>query len=112
MVVLVLLFAGVPVALGMAFVGMVGLILLTNMTAMINIVGTVPFNLVTNEIYIVLPLFLLMAEIVFRTGLSTDMYIAINRMMGRLPGGLAAASVGACAVLSAASASSTVCATL
>jgi C4-dicarboxylate transporter, DctM subunit len=103
---LLVLFAGIPTGLGMILVAIIGLSLTVGVGPMLQILGTVPYNTATNEAFIVLPLFLLMAEIAFNTGISQDMYFAIHRVMGHLPGGLAAASVAACAVFGAITTSS------
>jgi tripartite ATP-independent transporter DctM subunit len=53
-----------------------------------------------------LPLFLLMAHLCFSAGASRDFFNAASRMIGHRPGGLALASIGACAGFGAISGSS------
>jgi tripartite ATP-independent transporter DctM subunit len=54
----------------------------------------------------VLPLFLLMAQVIFAAGLSRDLYDVAAKWLGRFRGGVAIATVGGCAGFAAVSASS------
>jgi TRAP-type C4-dicarboxylate transport system permease large subunit len=45
----------------------------------------------------VVPLFVLMGDLGFRSGVSKELYDACYRWVGHLPGGLAMATIGACA---------------
>ena len=47
----------------------------------------------TNFALTAIPLYLLMGQLVFRTGFATDLYDCIYKWVGRMPGGLAIASV-------------------
>jgi hypothetical protein len=38
---------------------------------------------------VTIPLFVLMGQLVFHTGLATDLYDGIRKWVGRVPGGLA-----------------------
>jgi tripartite ATP-independent transporter DctM subunit len=51
----------------------------------------------TNFALTAIPLYLLMGQLVYRTGLATDLYDCIYKWLGRMPGGLAIASVVASA---------------
>ncbi|MDE0704161.1 MAG: TRAP transporter large permease [Rhodospirillaceae bacterium] len=59
-----------------------------------------------NDGLAVLPLFVLMGVFIHRAGLSDGLYAAGNMVFGRAPGGLAMATVGACAGFAAVSGSS------
>lgn len=59
-----------------------------------------------NDGLAVLPLFVLMGVFIHRAGLSDGLYAAGNLVFGRAPGGLAMATVGACAGFAAVSGSS------
>ena len=59
-----------------------------------------------NDGLAVLPLFVLLGVFIHRAGLSDGLYAAGNMVFGRAPGGLAMATVGACAGFAAVSGSS------
>jgi tripartite ATP-independent transporter DctM subunit len=54
----------------------------------------------------VIPLYMLMGEFAFLSELSLDAYRTINKWLGHLPGGLAMATLGACAAFAAVQGSS------
>jgi len=57
-------------------------------------------------VLVAVPLFLLMGEILLRTGLSEQLYRALNVWLRRWPGGLLHTNIASCAVFSAISGSS------
>ena len=57
-------------------------------------------------VLVAVPLFLLMGEILLRTGLSEQLYKALNVWLRRWPGGLLHTNIASCAVFSAISGSS------
>ena len=57
-------------------------------------------------VLVAVPLFLLMGEILLRSGLSEQLYRALNVWMRRWPGGLLHTNIAACAIFSAISGSS------
>ena len=71
-----------------------------------GIVTAIPFNFVGDWNLTAIPMFLLMGYIAFATKLTAGLFQAMRVVLSRLPGGLAIASVAACAFLSAASGSS------
>jgi tripartite ATP-independent transporter DctM subunit len=50
-----------------------------------------------------IPLFVLMGELVLRSGIAERMYIALNRWVAPLPGGLLHTNIAACAIFAACS---------
>jgi tripartite ATP-independent transporter DctM subunit len=105
-VILLLMACGLPIGFAMILVGFVGFAYLVNVTAALNIVGTVPFSVISNYDWLVLPLFLFVASIFFFAGLGRSLFRFAHNLFGRLPGGLAMATIGACAIFAAISASS------
>ena len=103
----VLLFSGMSIGLVMILVGFLGMAYLTNMTSGLSFLGTVPYVTIANYSFAVLPLFILMGELAFASGLSDELYFMVNRWIGHLPGGLAMATVGGCALFGAVCGSST-----
>jgi C4-dicarboxylate transporter, DctM subunit len=68
--------------------------------------SSVVWNNANSYILIAVPMFLLMGEIILRSGVSTYFYRGVVVLMGRLPGGLLHANIASCAVFSAVSGSS------
>lgn len=97
-VLMLLLLGRVPIGLAMALIGLLGLLALLRRPVMaFNSIGSVPFRHTADFIFVAMPMFMLMGELTFYSGLSKDLFDCANKWMGRLPGGLAIASVGGCA---------------
>jgi tripartite ATP-independent transporter DctM subunit len=71
-----------------------------------NFAGQVVWGPSKNYVFVAVPLFLLMGEILLRAGLSDRLYRALNVWLNRLPGGLLHTNIVSCAVFSAISGSS------
>ncbi|MBN1847607.1 MAG: TRAP transporter large permease [Deltaproteobacteria bacterium] len=95
-----------PLGIAMFLIGAIGLWYLISPAAAMVKVGLIPFEIMANWDLAVLPLFLLMAQIIFVSGLSDDLYDVAAKWLGRLRGGIAIATIGGCAVFAAVSASS------
>lgn len=59
-----------------------------------------------NFLLIAIPLFILLGEILVRSGVARTTYAAVQPLLSRLPGGLIHANIGTCALFSATSGSS------
>src|SRR3990172_5005924 len=103
---LLLLTLGVPVYASIGAVGFVGYWVLEGQAKGLSIVGLVSYSRVAVYAFSVVPLFIFMGNVLFASGLGQDVYAATRRWMGRLPGGLAQATVGASALFGAACGSS------
>lgn len=97
---LVLLLARLPIAFALAAAGMVGLISARPWRAVEFLLSTFAYSTTANFAYIVLPLFLFMGQMAFSAGLSRQAFDAGQKWLGRVPGGLAAATVFGCAAFS------------
>jgi len=93
----ILLGLGLQIGVAMLVVGFVGFAVVTNLEAAFGLLSTVPYATAENYSLCVIPLFVLMGQFAFHSGLSKDLYETSYKWMGRLPGGLAVATVGACA---------------
>lgn len=98
---IVLLIMGVPCATSMAVVGFVGLLALSSPAAAITKMATVTFDNINSYDYMVVPMFVFMACIMEATGIGKDLFDFFKCLIGRLPGGIAMATILACAVFSA-----------
>ena len=68
--------------------------------------GQVLWSPSSSFVLVAVPLFLLMGEILLRSGLSEQLYKALNVWLRRMPGGLLHTNIASCAVFSAISGSS------
>lgn len=98
---LVLLFLGMNIGLAMLLVGFVGYMYMVNYKAALGVLRTQPVDTAAKYSYIVIPLFILMGNFAYHAGLSGNLYDAASKWLSRLPGGLACATVAACAVFGA-----------
>ena len=109
-VLFVLMFAGLPIGFAMLLVGSVGFVYIVRLSGALHILASVPYGLISNYDYCVLPLFLLMGTIILNAGFGRSLFRLAHVMTGRMPGGLAVATIFACAVFAAVSSSSIACA--
>jgi len=104
---LFLLFAsGMPIGFVMALVGLLGYIYLGSLDAGLYILGYSFYSNGTNYTLSVIPLFMLMGQFAAHSGLSRDIYHTVEKWIGHRLGGLAMATIGACAGFAAISGSS------
>jgi C4-dicarboxylate transporter, DctM subunit len=104
---IVLLFMSIPVAFAMAGAGMVGIwLIMPNLSNLMGILGTTPFSTVAQYAITTIPLFILMAFFSSSGGLAEDLFEAVANWLSGIRGGLAIATVFACAVFGAMSGAS------
>lgn len=103
---MVLLIMGMPIAFALLTSGMVGVYLTRGPAGFSYVISTFPYSYISNFAYVVVPLFLLMSYMAFATGLTSRAFEAANKITHGMRGGLAAASVFACAIFSTVSGSS------
>ena len=96
---------GLPIAVSMAAVGIVGGILAYG-PAFMNSIAPVVWGVHNENLLTSIPLFVLMGELLLRSGIADRMYGAIAAWLGRLPGGLLHTNVGCSALFAATSGSS------
>jgi C4-dicarboxylate transporter, DctM subunit len=96
-VMLVLMFLGMPIGFSLIFVGTVGFAIVRGVgPALVNL-WMIPPRLVGNYDMAVLPLFLLMGALVASAGISRDLFRSAYSWVGHRRGGLAMATILACA---------------
>ncbi|WP_306030835.1 TRAP transporter large permease [Stappia sp. MMSF_3263] len=100
-ILVVVMFAGVPIAVAMAAVGGLGLTMILGFTPAMAIVGQTTFDTGLSYSLSVVPLFVLMGNLVTRAGLSDELYAACHAWLGHRRGGLAMATAVACGGFSA-----------
>lgn len=103
-----LLGIGVPIAYAMIIVGMFSLIATQGWSSADYLLGNFPYTSTSEFALIIIPLFLFMGEMAYRSGLSERAFRVARTWVGHLPGGLPIAAVAACASFSAVCGSSIV----
>ena len=109
---LLLMFAGIPIAVSMGLAGVIGYIIIDGTQNTLSMLGVLAYPTIASYTLSVLPAFLLMGEFADVSGLMEDSYKAANTWLGNLPGGLAMASILGAALFSAVSGSSMACAAI
>jgi C4-dicarboxylate transporter, DctM subunit len=102
----ILLFSGMPIGLVMGLAGFVAMVFVLAWGPGVSFLGTVPYRTFSSYDFSVAALFILMGSLCFYAGLSHSLYRTVHNWLGHLPGGLAMATVGACAGFAAISGSS------
>jgi len=93
----VLMFLGMNIGLAMGLVAFLGLAALTSLDAALMRLGSASLGITLSYTMAVLPLFMLMGEFAFVSGLTGDAYYTAHKLFGRLPGGLGMATIAGCA---------------
>ena len=91
---------GVTIGGAMGLVGIIGLTLLSGMQVW-NSLADIVFNTLTNFTLVSVPLFVLMGEIILKTGLSKKFYEGLSALLSPVPGTLAHSNIFGCAIFSA-----------
>ena len=92
-----LIFSRMPVGFLMAIIGFLGFGYLVSFDASLNLIARDIFSVFGSYNLTVIPLFVLMGQISFHAGISARLFDTANKFIGHLPGGLAIATIGACA---------------
>lgn len=94
---LALIAAGLPIGMTLLATGAAGLWAVAGFA---TAEAQVYLNLIdrgTSFVLTAIPLYLLMGQLLLRTGIAADLYDTVYKWFGHLPGGLAIASINACA---------------
>ena len=105
-VVIALIFYGVPIGFALAAVGFVGNGIMIGWPQTVVQTQLVAWEIGTNFLFVAAPLFLFMGQLVYHTGIATDLFDTVHKWFGRLPGGLAVTSTVASAGFGAVTGSS------
>ncbi len=97
--------AGVWVGFALFIVGFIGMTLFATLPAGSNMASSV-WATVEKWEYVALPLFILMGEILYRSGISEKLFKALVPWLYRLPGGLLLMNIVSCTLFAAVSGSS------
>lgn len=98
---LYLLFTGMNIGLSFLFVGFVGFVLLNGMNSALGLMRSSVYTTASSYSFSVVPLFILMGQFAYHSGITKDLYDVASKWLGRASGGLACATVIACAAFGA-----------
>jgi len=96
----------VPIGLTLGLVSIFGIAAMISMNVAWGMISATPFDFVGQWELTAAPMFLMMGYICSTTDMTKSLFVSLKVVLVRLPGGLAVASVAACAFFAAASGSS------
>jgi C4-dicarboxylate transporter DctM subunit len=91
------IFSRMPVGFVMAIIGFIGFGTLVSFDASLNLVAKDIYTVFGSYNLTVIPLFVLMGQLAYHSGISKRLFDAAYKFIGHWPGGLAIATIGACA---------------
>jgi C4-dicarboxylate transporter, DctM subunit len=98
---LVMIFARVPIAIALAASGLAGYAALDGWGTALKMFGRVPFTLASAYSLSVIPLFILMGAVAARGNMAKELFQAVNGVFAGVRGALANATIGSCALFGA-----------
>ena len=98
---LMLFFLGIPVGFAMGIVGFCGFCYIISFKAGLNMLSAVLWETFSKYGLTVIPLFIFMGQIAFYSGVNEKLYNAAYKWVGQIRGGIAMATVMACAAFAA-----------
>lgn len=101
LVLLVLILLRMNIGLCMAAVGFFGFCFISGFESGVAMIGTTAYNTVASYSITVIPLFILMGAVISNSGLGEHLYKAAYVWVGHVRGGLAVATIVACAIFAA-----------
>ena len=101
-ILMVLVFLGVHVAVALGVASAVGVyLMLGSVDIALSVLSGTAYEALRKDIFIVIPLFVLMGEFISRSGAAKDIYTICNRAFMRVPGCLAVATVSGNSIFAA-----------
>lgn len=98
---LALMFMGVPISFSFAFVGFTGISLIAGTSPALSLLGTTTYRMTANYTWTVLPLFMLMGQLSGDAELTGDAFKTASTCFGQVRGGLALATTAASSLFAA-----------
>ncbi|MDX1737872.1 MAG: TRAP transporter large permease [Alphaproteobacteria bacterium] len=105
LILLVLIALSIPVAAALGWLGLIAGYFFTMMPVQ-RAIGDMTWQSSIEFLLVAIPMFVMLGEILLRSGVATRMYDAMAKWLSWLPGGLMHSNVGACALFAATSGSS------
>ena len=88
-----LVYLRMPVAFAFGFIGVTGIMFLKGIQPALAALSTIPYSIMGNYTFTVIPLFTLMGYLAFESKFAEEFYRGIRGWLGSSPGGLASAVV-------------------
>ncbi|KPQ07368.1 MAG: TRAP-type mannitol/chloroaromatic compound transport system, large permease component [Rhodobacteraceae bacterium HLUCCA12] len=99
---IILVLLGFHIAVVLALTSMLGLwLMLGSFDIAVSMLGSTAYEAIRSHVFIVIPLFVLMGDLVSKSGAAGDLYRVCNRALKHLPGRLAVATVAGNAIFAA-----------
>ncbi len=92
-VLLLLFLTGIELAFAMTFIGFLGFACIRSFPAAIDLMAKDFFDTFASYTFVVIPLFVLMGQAAFHSGMAEEMYRTARKFVGHVSGGLALATV-------------------
>ena len=93
-VLLILILLSVPIVLALGTASFFGLAYLVgNFDVAVSLLANTAYESIRSYIFAVIPLFVLMGELISKSGAAKDLYVLINNSLNKLPGRLSLATV-------------------
>jgi C4-dicarboxylate transporter DctM subunit len=96
---------GLHVAPALGAIGVVLMVVFSD-RPLLDMLGQIAWNVNSSFVLVAVPLFILMGEILVRSGISERMYRVLSHWLAPLPGGLLHSNIASCAIFAAVSGSS------
>jgi C4-dicarboxylate transporter DctM subunit len=100
-VMLALMFARLWIGAAMALVGFVGYVIIRGWGPACGVISLIPFTTMATYMMTTVPLYIFMGVVLFQAEVGSDLYETAYSWVGQLRGGLASATVIACAAFAA-----------
>ena len=97
----ILFFLGIPVGFAMGIVGFGGFCYVVSVPAGLNMISSVLWETYSKYGLTVIPLFIFMGQVAFYSGVNEKLYNAAYKWVGHIRGGVAMATIMACAAFAA-----------
>lgn len=110
--VFVLIAIGMRIGFALASVAFIGLVVMIGARGAVGTLATAPYAMLADYLFVTIPLFILMGNLAFEGRIVADSYTAGQKWLGRVPGGLAMATILGCAGFAACTGSSTATASM
>ncbi|MBL8698804.1 MAG: TRAP transporter large permease [Alphaproteobacteria bacterium] len=91
------MFLRVPIGLAMFIAGGFGMVVLRSWSALVGSLKSVAYDVFATDSLAVIPIFLLMGHFAAQAGMSAALFRLAQALLGHRRGGLAIATIGACA---------------
>jgi C4-dicarboxylate transporter, DctM subunit len=92
-IVLIMFLTGIELAFAMILIGFLGFGYLISWNAALNLLAKDFFDVLDSYGFTVIPLFILMGQVAFNSGIAKRLFDASHKFIGHIPGGLAMATV-------------------